>query len=290
MTRTLVTGAGGFIGRVLVRELAAAGHHVIDMRRSRGDVAESSTWAGLPAADHVFHLAGRSFVPDSWREPASFIQTNVGGTTQALEYCRAHGAHLVFVSAYVYGTPRRLPIREDDPVKPNNPYALSKVLAEQACEFYAKEMNVAVTVIRPFNIFGQGQRREFLIPTIIEQVLKGEAVRVKDLAPRRDYLDIDDLVSALIKILAVPNGYSVINIGSGVSYSVQQIIDAIQDAARTQLPVASDAEPRASEIPDIRADITRARTLLGWQPRHSFAEAIEHLVDATRLTIADQAT
>ena len=280
MARTLVTGADGFIGRALVRGLAATGHYVIEMSRSRGDVVESMTWAGQPTADHVIHLAGRSYVPDSWGDPSSFIHANVGGTTRALDYCRAHNSHLVFVSAYVYGVPHRLPIREDDPVKPNNPYALSKVLAERACEFYAMEMNVPVTVIRPFNIFGPGQRREFLIPSIIEQVLKGGVIRVNDLTPRRDYLDLDDLVTALIKAIETPQGYRIFNIGSGISYSVREMIDIIQAAASTQLPIASAAEPRINEIPDVCADITLARNVLHWQPRHSFAEGMRRLVRA----------
>jgi GDP-4-dehydro-6-deoxy-D-mannose reductase len=285
----VVTGADGFVGRALVGGLISAGHDVIEMARSQGDVAELETWAGLPTVDHVFHLAGRSYVPDSWHDPASFINANVGGTTRALNYCRSSGAHFVFVSAYIYGIPKRLPIREDDPVNPNNPYALSKVLAERVCEFYAVEMRVPVTVVRPFNIFGPGQRREFLIPTIIEQVLHGDTIHVKDLSPRRDYLEVDDLVSALNKVVEAPQGHRVFNIGSGISYSVREMIDVIQTTACTELPIAVDSEPRINEIADVRADITRARTALGWQPRRTFAEGIERLVRASRLTAAEQA-
>jgi nucleoside-diphosphate-sugar epimerase len=282
MAKILITGATGFLGRALARALSAPGHAVTALSRRDGDVAEAATWGRLPAADHVFHLAGRSYVPDSWSDPPGFIHANVTGTAQALDYCRAVGAHLVFPSVALFGAPKRLPVREDDPLEPANPYALSKLLAERLCAFYASTFDVAVTVIRLFNVFGPGQRGEFLIPAILGHVLKGEEIRVKTLDPRRDFVFLDDVVEALIRTLDDPRGQRVINIGSGLSHSVQEVIAAVQAAAGTHLPVASEEEERPNEIPDVRADIARARDLLGWQPRTSFAEGIAKLVQAER--------
>lgn len=280
MAKILVTGASGFVGRALVRALIDAGHAVTALTRADGDVTDAATWARLPPVEHVFHLAARSYVPGSWRDAAGFIHTNVFGTTRALDYCRPIGAHLVFASAYVYGTPARLPIRENDPAAPNNPYALSKFLAEQVCTFYAATAELPVTILRPFNIFGPGQRAEFLIPTVLHQVRAGHEIRVKDLGPRRDYVFLDDVIAAFLRTLENPAGPRVFNIGSGVSHSVQEVIDSIQRAAGTQLPVVSDEEPRPNEIPDVRADITRAREMLGWQPHVTFAEGIARLMAA----------
>jgi GDP-4-dehydro-6-deoxy-D-mannose reductase len=280
MARVLVTGAAGFVGRTLVPALTLAGHEVIALRRSDGDVTQAATWARLPAVEHVIHLAGRSFVPESWRDPAGFLHANVSGTAQGLAYSRACGAHFVFASGYLYGRPKRLPIQEDDPQEPNNPYALSKSLAEQICAFYAMSMDLPVTVVRPFNIYGPGQRPEFLIPTIVDQVAKGADIRVNDLGPRRDYVHLDDLAAALVRTIERPGGHRVFNIGSGISYSVRDIIDTIQAAADTRLPVVSSEQPRSNEIADVRADITRARTMLDWAPRYSFADGIARLVRA----------
>src|SRR5262249_20331491 len=93
MSKVLVTGAGGFIGRALANTLGDAGHAVLELARRDGDIAEPATWARLPAVEHAFHLAGKSFVPESWRDPAGFMHANVTGATRALEYCRAKGAH-----------------------------------------------------------------------------------------------------------------------------------------------------------------------------------------------------
>jgi nucleoside-diphosphate-sugar epimerase len=282
MAKVLVTGATGFVGRALVPALTLAGHDVIALRRSDGDVTEGATWVRLPAVEHVFHLAGRSFVPESWRDPAGFLHANVSGTAQGLAYSRACGAHFVFVSGYLYGRPKRLPIQEDDPQEPNNPYALSKSLAEQICAFYALSMGMPVTVVRPFNIYGPGQRPEFLIPTIVDHVAKGTDIRVNDLEPRRDYVHLDDFAAALVRTIERPGEHHVVNIGSGMSYSVRDIVDAIQAAAGTQLVVVSSEQPRPNEIADVRADITRARIMLGWEPRVGFAEGIAQLVRAAR--------
>jgi nucleoside-diphosphate-sugar epimerase len=277
-----VTGAAGFIGRALAVGLEAAGYEVIRTTSADGDVADAATWKALMPVDHVFHLAGRSYVPDSWENPAAFVATNLGGTMRALEYCKAHSAHLVYVSAYVYGLPTRLPIHEDDPVEPNNPYAFSKVLAEQACRFYTETMGVHTTVIRPFNIFGPGQRHEFLIPMILDSVRRGGPIRVKDLEPRRDYIFLDDLVGILIKAADAPESYRVFNAGSGQSWSVRELISAIQSVSGTNLEVESSYERRFNEICDVVADISRAHDLLGWQPKLTLEEGIERLVRSIR--------
>jgi nucleoside-diphosphate-sugar epimerase len=286
LARVLVTGAAGFIGRALARALAAAGHDVATLGRHDGDVAEAATWTRFAAVDHVFHLAARSYVPDSWRDPAGFLHTNATGTARALDYCGAHRAHLILASAYVYGVPQRLPIREDDPVAPNNPYAESKVAAERLCAAHAEKTGLPVTVVRPFNVFGPGQRPAFLIPTIIDQALNAREIRIKDVAPRRDYVFLDDLVTALVATIEKPAGHRVFNIGSGVSHSVAEVIDTIQAAAGTHLPVVDEHEPRPNEIPDVRADITRAQTVLGWRPRYSLAEGIARMLEGRSASVS----
>ncbi|NEJ71511.1 NAD-dependent epimerase/dehydratase family protein [Rhizobium phaseoli] len=266
MVDAIVTGAGGFLGKRLVERLKQAGVEVLAVDRTHGDISEEGIWQALPAARTLFHLAGRTFVPDSWSQGPSFMAANVLGTQHALNWCKRHKARLVFASAYVYGVPERLPIHENDRVRPNNPYALSKHLAEQLCEFAATHEQIPVVVLRLFNIYGAGQRPEFLIPTLLNRIRAKQDIQVMDLSPRRDYVFVDDVLSAFAKAMDVSEGYHCINIGSGTSYSVQEIIDFLQKAAGTDLPVVSSCDVRRNEIPDVRADITRARAVLGWRP------------------------
>jgi len=277
----LVTGAGGFIGHALCERLQADGRSVAAVFRAQGDVAAPALWDGLPPARAIVHLAARSYVPDSWREPAAFVTTNVGGTQLALDWCRRHGARMVLPSAYVYGIPERLPIRECDRVRPNNPYALSKHLAEQCAEFAARIHGLDVVVLRLFNVFGAGQREEFLLPTLMRQ-LGGQEIRVMDLAPRRDYVYVRDVVDALVRALDAPAGFHCCNIGSGESHSVAELVAVLQSVAGTSLPVISSGKPRAQEIPDVRADIDAARNVLGWKPAFGLAEGVREMLEVAR--------
>ncbi len=275
MLDAVVTGAGGFIGQALCCRLANDGWKVQGVTSVHGDVTELAFWEGLPPARTLVHLAARSFVPDSWKVPTAFVEANVLGTQRALDWCVKHRARMVFASAYVYGIPTRLPILESDTVCPNNPYALSKALAEQCVEFAACYSELNATVLRIFNVYGAGQREEFLVPALIKQLRQHE-IRVMDLVPRRDYVYIDDVVEAFVRAITFTEGFHRFNIGSGCSYSVGELIDILQSVARTSLPVVSNAAVRYQEIPEVRADISLARDLLGWSPACDLETGIRH--------------
>lgn len=282
MKNILVTGASGFIGKPLTGALRDSGYSVLELGHDAGDIADASTlerFHDVPV-DFVFHLASRTYVPDAWREPAEFQRVNVNGTANVLELCRKRQIPLTYVSAYLYGIPVALPIKESDRTEPNNPYALSKHLAETLCNFYAAYYDVPVTIIRPFNIYGAGQKPHFLIPEIISQIKAGQPIHVKDLAPRRDYLYLDDLLAGLLCTLSFKPGCRVFNLGYGSSMAVREIIDIIQSAAGTSLEVVCDNQVRSNEISDVYADIGKAAQEMGWQPRVSFFEGVRRVLDS----------
>lgn len=282
MTRALVTGGDGFLGRALVRRLRLKGTFVCSLGRSDGDISEAVTFDNLPQVDVVYHLAGKTFVPDSWLHPEEFMRSNVIGTQNVINYCNRHGAKLVYASAYIYGIPERLPIDESHVVQANNPYAMSKYLGEQLCSFGSRYLSIPTTVFRIFNIYGPGQRPEFLIPTIVKQVLSGEKIKVKSLSPRRDYVFVDDLVDAFISAGKSSAVFDLFNIGSGQSYSVAELIAAVQLAAGTSLPVIAEDTPRQHEIADVVADCTRAKEVLGWFPRRGIEDGMRVVVGTAR--------
>jgi nucleoside-diphosphate-sugar epimerase len=281
----LVTGASGFIGRALVSRLKWKNLAVIPMDSLYGDISSPATFAKLEGQDisHVFHLAGRTFVPDSWEEPQAFCNTNVVGTFNVLEFCRKKRTPMTYVSAYVYGHPDSLPIRENSEIRPSNPYALTKRMAEEACEFYATAHDLPITTIRPFNVYGIGQGANFLIPSIIHQVLNETKITVKDLQPKRDYVYLEDLLNALLATLSENSkGYNVYNIGSGMSITVKEVIDVIQKVSGTNKEVVSDNVVRTSELMNVVADISKAKSELGWHPEYSFEAGIKCIIYSER--------
>ena len=281
MSTYLVTGATGFIGKALVARLREGGNSVIALGGQDGDIADPTTLAPYQDrnVDRVFHLAGRTYVPDSWNDVTGFHRVNTGGTLNVLEFCRAQKRPLTYISAYLYGQQPEQPISEQATLAPNNPYALTKALAEQACEFYARTHGLAVTVVRPFNIYGPGQEARFLVPSIIAQALAGDEILVMDLAPRRDYLYLDDLTDLLLATVQAAPSYRIYNAGTGISLSVAEVIEAVQAEAGTSKPVRSSQAPRANEIDDTRADISKARRELGWAPRHTFRAGIRAILN-----------
>jgi nucleoside-diphosphate-sugar epimerase len=278
----LVTGAAGFIGKALSARLQEAGYEIIGFDIKQGDITDEKALHSYleRQISHVFHLAGKTFVPESWKEPFGFFQVNLMGTVNVLEFCRKLGIPLTYISSYLYGEPDYLPVDENHPVKSYNPYSQSKVMADATCQFYARHYNIPVTIFRPFNAYGPGQSRLFLINEIISKVMDPAipVVEVMDLRPKRDYIYIDDLVNALILSLDKP--YGIYNLGSGYSKSVEEIIRLVLKFTGISKEYRSKAEIRPNEIFDLYADIRKAGRELDWFPMVSFEEGIEHCIRA----------
>lgn len=278
----VVTGASGFLGQALVRRLQSLGSHVRALSRRDGfRLLEDSL--PLEGAEHVFHLAAETGVPASWQDPAGFHLVNAHGTVRVLDQCRIAGCTVTYVGAYIYGAPRELPIGEQHPIDPNNPYAFSKWMGEQACAWYAGVFNTPVTAIRLFNVYGPGQSNRFLIPRIVEQALMpgGDDIELMDLAPRRDYLYVDDAVEALL-LSRRQQGFRVYNVGYGASHSVSEVVEIVLRQTGSDKRVRVTGEPRPNEIPDVRADCSLIRLETGWEPRYALEEGIGRVIEGSR--------
>lgn len=273
----LVTGGDGFLGGHLVEALRSKGHVVYVHTRAMGNIAHCTL--DTPGIEHVFHLAAKSFVPDSWAFPQPFYETNVLGTVNILEYCRRQQASLTYISSYVYGRPDSLPIAEDHPLRPLNPYSHTKILAEEAVNYYRAEFSVAATIVRPFNVYGPGQNDRFLIPTIIRQALNQNIneITVTDLRPRRDYIYIDDLISLLLLTIRQLPG-TTYNAGSGYSVSIDELTEQINYLTGTGKKVRSLMAPRPEEVLDVVADISRAKAELHWTPSVTLRDGLRHTI------------
>ncbi len=279
--RVLVTGASGFLGRHVVSALQNRGYDVITHSSRDGDIATFPF--DYEGVSHVFHLAARAFVPDSWANPQDFYRTNVLGTVNMLESCRKTGASATLMSSYVYGQPQRLPIDESHPVQAFNPYSHSKILAEQVADYYHRQFGVTVSVVRAFNIYGPGQSVRYLIPLILKQALDParDAIAVGDLRPKRDYLHVRDLVELLLCLMQCRSG-AVYNAGTGESFSVAQIVETIAALGVPAKPLESEGTPRPEEVLDVVADISKAQRELGWRPAIKLKDGMAELIALAR--------
>jgi len=280
--KILVTGGTGFVGRNLVNSLRMRGLDVITLNDYRGDYIDVRDWQQIKEIANVgtvYHLAGITSIPYSFENPRETFEVNVAGTVNVLEFCRLHQVEkVVFASSYLYGQPQYLPVDEKHPLRPTNPYAVSKVLAEDVCRAYHEYYGLRCVILRLFNLYGKGQSGNFLIPSIVKQ-LASRRIELLDAEPRRDFLYITDGVDAFIKADGYSaSGFEVFNIGAGISYKVSDIVDLAVKFAGVECSIVYRHERKKNEIMDTVADISKAKRLLQWQPQVSFEDGLRDVI------------
>ena len=286
----LVTGARGFIGRHLVDALLSEGAQVRalysdttgpeaeGLRWVKGDITEPATLNGIcQDIDLVYHLAAISNVDASIRDPLRTIRTNTMGTGHVLEEARkAEVKKFVYVSsAHVYGVPQYLPIDEKHPLSPREPYAASKIAAENVVQAYANAYGMEWAILRPFNIFGPGQDPSFLIPGVIEQARKNGVIKVGNTEPTRDFLYVKDAIDAFIAAGTIGKG--IFNVGSGKEIKIIDLVELIRDCISPEVQIISSHDRMRSgnvEILRMIAGIDRISGT-GWVQSTDFREAIQ---------------
>lgn len=282
-SRILITGSRGFIGSHLTKEMKRLGNAVFELPKSNNlDLTNFSNLKEIPPQDAVYHLAGVTGTGDSLSNPLKTYHVNVTGTLNILEWCRLNDVErLIYSSSYVYGTPKYLPVDEKHPVNPGNPYSRSKFLGENLCSGYHEDYGMNIVILRFFNVYGFGQNEAFLIPSVIKQCFSGK-VKVKDPLPKRDFIYIEDVVSACLKADNPDISYDIFNIGYGVSYSVYETVNLIKDIFQSMTEAKVEVqyinEKKKYEIVNTVADISKAKKLLGWEPRIDFSTGLEKTV------------
>ncbi len=285
--RIAVTGSEGFVGKYLKAQLQITGQHeIIPLDLALGiDLSDETCLQQVPQFDVVIHLAGLSFVPDSFKLPALFYRKNYMMTLNVLELCRMYNSKIVYVSSYVYGNPVYLPIDEKHPLAAYNPYAQTKLMGEQLCQAYHRDFNVNGIVIRPFNIYGPGQNPSFLIASIICQMQKGQKIVLQDAKPRRDFVFVEDVADALVRA-ALNNeiGFDAFNVSSGESHSVEEIAQMLVTASRKddyQIEYKT-AERRSYDIMEVRGSFDKISSQLGWKPQTSLQDGLERSLQGSQ--------
>jgi UDP-glucose 4-epimerase len=276
----LVTGSSGFLGRQVIQTLPETVTVQALAGRQNLDICDAQAVAQLPESQHILHLAGVSGLSDFEQDLGRGYAVNVTGTLNLLQHAaRTRAKTFVFASTYMYGTPTYLPIDENHPIAYVHAYHHSKNLAEQLCLRFAEHYGFKVFILRLFNLYGPGQSRSMLIPTIIEQ-LQNAQIQLRDPSPRRDYLYVSDAAHAILNCCSDSAKPGTYNIGFGQSLSVEALVNKIQQLAGTQLPVTYTHQVRHTEVSDVVADTRLARAHLQWQAQTGLTEGLRRTLCA----------
>lgn len=300
-TRVLVTGPGGFLGTPLCEALVAEGASVRallrrgggwldrspvggELERVAGDVRDpEAVLRATQGVDLVFHLAGVTTVPQSVADPRGTWATNVDGTLNVLEACRAHEAKLVLASSsQVYGQARYVPIDEAHPLAPRSPYAASKLAQEALVEGWRHSYGLRATTLRTFFTYGPRQSTRSIVPTVICQLLDGPRIRLGNLFPERDFVHVDDQVRGyLLAGLSEAAEGRCINLAGLELVSIGSLVQRVGRLLGVEPQVEQDpsrVRPRGSELVAVHGDSSLAAELLGWRPEIPIDEGLADCV------------
>lgn len=284
LKKIILTGGDGFVGKILYSKLIEYGYSVKNIDRKNGyNISDWNNLKKIEEFDLLIHLAAKSYVPDSYSSPYEFYNVNVLGTLNMLELCRKNNASMIFTSSYVYGIPKYLPIDEKHPLEALNPYSHTKILGEDLCKSYNNNFGVPVTIIRPSNIYGYGQNKNFLMPTIMRQ-LHNNTMKLKDKNPKRDYIYIKDIINAYIKCLNMnDHKFRIFNIGGGKSYSVETIANMIITESKKDISIEFEESDRKNEVMDLMYDIKKANKILKWKPKYSLRNGVKEMITQNKM-------
>lgn len=289
--KTLVTGLSGFVGSHCAEQFACVDLELdgqpVDLRRA-GDVCAALDQI---RPQRVIHLAAQSSVPAAFDDPAGTLDVNLGGTLNLLSALRKTGfdGRMLFVgSGDVYGTvpESELPVIEDRPLRPRNPYAVSKVAAEALCYQWSQTGPFDIVIARPFNHVGPRQDPRFAVASFAQQLVRvrrGKAapqLTVGDVDATRDFTDVRDVVRAYSHLLESGRSGSTYNVCSGVERSLRSIIETLSALTDTAvaLTVASD-RLRPSEQRRVRGSHERLSQDTGWQPSIAFEQTLADIIE-----------
>jgi UDP-glucuronate 4-epimerase len=302
--RVTVIGGAGFIGSTLVDRLLSEKWDVtaIDcfdpfyarevkqdnllqaLRSSAFNLIEVDTRdrsALLAAVEHarpevVIDLAARAGVRPSIADPDAYIDNNVRGLQHTLAATRAVGARLVFASSSsVYGADPRRPFKEDQmDGRPLSPYGATKVAGEALVHAHHANTGLPVAIARLFTVYGPRQRPDLAINSFARAMLAAKPIKMFDGGRgSRDYTYVDDVVDALVRLIHAPGAYLLVNVGGHSPVTTTELVDRLESALGVRA-IRQLAPAQPGDVPATYADISRARDVLGWEPRVGLNEGL----------------
>jgi GDP-4-dehydro-6-deoxy-D-mannose reductase len=283
-----VTGGSGFAGRHLLALLGGAvapTHEELDLLDA--DAVRRAVATAAP--ERVFHLAALASVARSWKDPGPVLRDNVEMTLNVLNAVRDEAPEAAVVlasSGEIYGPPDRLPVTEDEQLRPQNPYAVSKAGSDLLAGQYADAHGLRVVRVRAFNQAGPGQSEVYVVGTIAKQIAEARAggadevvIRTGNPDSARDFTDVRDTVRAYVATAGLPAG--VYNACSGVATSVRELVELAGRAGEVRVRHEVDsARVRPLDVPEVRGSAERLASATGWRPEIPLERTVADAIGA----------
>ncbi|PEN12823.1 NAD-dependent epimerase [Longibacter salinarum] len=311
--RIFITGGAGFIGRWIAKQCLNRSYDVAvydnfcagtpeniaefasDIDVFEDDILDRAAVQQAMSTfqpTHVFHMAAHHFIPFCNENPDETLRVNVEGTNIVLDVAAQHGVTTAVVasSGAIYPSVDDL-ISEDLPHEPVDVYGLSKLLTENVCEHVARTTDLQVVAARLFNTYGAYETNPHLIPHIIESLHAGPVVPLGNIHTKRDYIYAEDVAELLIAAAMADltdrkNGYAVTNVGTGVEYSAEDIIDILRELTGIDITIRQRANRKRSvDKLHQRADTTRLLALTGIRAQHRLEEGLSKLLTHEKLPV-----
>ena len=298
--KVLVSGGAGFVGRYLLDQLRTGGIEPLAPSKQELDFRDGDAVRALvrdTAPSTFFHLAAFSSPLLSWKRPAEALLTNMEMTLNVFEAVRheAPQATVVLVgSGQVYGEPDALPAIEEAPLRPGNPYAVSKASCDMLGYQYAESYGMGVVRMRPFNHAGPGQSEEYVLSSLTRQIAEAEAAGSEECVLRtgnpnsaRDFTDVRDVVRAYV--LAAEIGSGAFNVCRGSSASITELVGMASAHARVAMRHEVDpSRLRAHDVPELYGSHERLTAACGWQPEIPLEQTVRDTLDWWREKLRSQ--
>lgn len=309
MKKCLVIGAAGFVGSYLIDELLSDGMEVYATKMSHEkyentdvgiydlNIMNKDDIASLLfeiRPDYIFHLAAQSSVGLAWKNPGLTIDVNIKGSLNVMEALRElyyKPRVLMIGSGEEYGhiQPDETPITENTLLRPGNIYAATKACQNMIGSIYARAYDLNLVFVRAFNHIGPGQAPLFVVSDFCKQVaeiekgLREPVMKVGNLASKRDFTDVRDVVKAYTQLIQLGEAGETYNVGQGNAREIREILDLIVSMSSVEINVETDPNKiRPVDVPVIEADITKITRLTGWTPQISLEQTIQDVLDYWR--------
>lgn len=263
-----ITGCKGFIGQNLVKYLL---EHSIDFIDINANNIQSIDYSNI---QHIIHLAAKTSVENSWEHVHQYIDSNVAFTSMVLDLAKKLKISITICSSY--GS-----VGITKPSNAPNPYHFTKLLAEELCDFYYKNFSVPIVVLKLANVYGAGQKSTFLIPTIIEQILRKDIkeVVVNSLTPQRSFIDVRDVVDFMLYSIPKRTSYKTYYVGTNIQYSVEEVINKCLQIAGISKPYCQRSIEKINEIKIDFSYISSKVDTTDWMPKYSLEEGLSNLIN-----------